>query len=360
MKPRKKRLEALGALKIIGVLLLFWWHSPLAIRNFDLGARVCEFMFVSSGFLVAYNRMDKPNAARWRDSLVYLKAKLCAMWPLHLIGFLAWVLLDPESVQGADGAVKAVINIFLLQSWFNDPELFFAFNGVSWFLASILFCYFISPLLLKGLKTTRGAAATFLLVYAARLAVELFELSPYGELARVSIYVFPAIRAAEFYCGMVMYKLCSVLSGRVSRIGKTGAALLFSLAEPAVLAAAVALMISKPDWLRGYFVLVYCFVVPVFSFDKGIISRILSLKIFHVFDSIEYEMFMLHRVMLLFSGIYTPQLLGTDSPWTVSVAALMLTVIAGALYKKLLSRPLAAVMGRILSGFERLSGYSLN
>ncbi len=359
MEQRKKRIESLSALKLIGVLLLFWWHSPLPKPGFDLGARACEFMFVTSGFLVAYNRIDKPNPARWRDSLSYLKTKLCAMWPLHFLCFLIAAALDPRALFSVTGAAKAVLNVFLLQSWFNNPEVFFAYNGASWFLSSIMFCYFVSPLLLKGLKTTRRAAVTAIIVYAARMLVEVFEVSPYGELARVSIYVFPMIRAAEFYCGMVMYKLCSGLSGSLSRLGAQSEKLLFSLAEPALLGAAVLLIIGRPYWLRGSFVLIYCLVVPVFSFDKGILSRLLGLKPFHIFESIEFEIFMLHKVMLAVCAKFVPRLPGNGSPWTVTASALVLTLVLAALYRRLLSERLSGMMRAALGKFERFLGYSL-
>lgn len=45
-----QRIGSLAGLKVIALLLLFWWHSPIPNPNVDIGARVCEFFFVVSGF----------------------------------------------------------------------------------------------------------------------------------------------------------------------------------------------------------------------------------------------------------------------------------------------------------------------
>lgn len=51
-----KKIESFNSLKAIMLLILFYWHSPIPRYGLgDLGARTCEFLFVISGFCVAYN-----------------------------------------------------------------------------------------------------------------------------------------------------------------------------------------------------------------------------------------------------------------------------------------------------------------
>ena len=75
-KTKNPRINSLGILKIICFLLMFWHHSYLPKPSVDLGARACEFFFVASGFLVAYNHADSSDSCSWKESYLYLKKKM--------------------------------------------------------------------------------------------------------------------------------------------------------------------------------------------------------------------------------------------------------------------------------------------
>lgn len=369
-----EKVHSLGALKIICVFFLFWWHSPLAKPVIDIGARCCEFLFVTSGFLVAYNHSEAfragPGASSspsWKDSFIYLKKKLCAMWPLHIICFIICALCDTSVFKTPFGVFNGILNIFLLQSWFGRPEIFFAFNGPSWFLSSLLFCYFVSPLLLKGLKTRRSAVFSFIIVTAARLLIESFELSEYGALAPVSIYVFPIVRAMEFYCGMTVFRLHRAVSARISSRGG-GAALspVFSAAEIISLTAAVTFIIAFNDkWMRGCYVLMYCAVVLIFSFDSGIVSGFIGGTEEHAFPSavlrglgkFEFEIFILHKTVLILISSAFPD---SDAyAVRITLISLVITLALAVLWKELLGKRCAAAMDGLFRLAESFFGYKI-
>lgn len=46
----QQHLSSFWGIKVIAMLLLFWWHSSIPIPNVDLGARTCELLFVTSVF----------------------------------------------------------------------------------------------------------------------------------------------------------------------------------------------------------------------------------------------------------------------------------------------------------------------
>lgn len=59
-KTKSLRLHAIAGLKIVALMVIFYWHSPLPkVGMPDLGARCVELFFVASGFLVAYARWGR-------------------------------------------------------------------------------------------------------------------------------------------------------------------------------------------------------------------------------------------------------------------------------------------------------------
>lgn len=72
------RIHSLSGLKVIAILLIFWWHSWLNNPPCDLGARCCEFFFVASGFLVYYSHKDT-SSCTWKASFNAVLRKLAVM-----------------------------------------------------------------------------------------------------------------------------------------------------------------------------------------------------------------------------------------------------------------------------------------
>lgn len=147
METKKEIIKSLVGIKTISMLLLFWWHSTLPNPTADLGARMCEVFFVISGFLVGYNNYKKDKVTTKK----FVK-KIADFWPLHLILLLVMFIYNYGIYKSISikKVIIAFINLFLIQSWSPYSETYFSYNGVLWFLSSLLFCYLISPFLLKS------------------------------------------------------------------------------------------------------------------------------------------------------------------------------------------------------------------
>lgn len=52
LAKEKTMINSLTGIKVIALLLLFVHHSSLPKLPFELGSRMCELLFVISGFLV--------------------------------------------------------------------------------------------------------------------------------------------------------------------------------------------------------------------------------------------------------------------------------------------------------------------
>lgn len=128
------------------------------------------FFFILSGFLLAYG-YKKRLMTREISTSDFYKARAVKLYPLHILCFAAVFLLGIRNFVTAD-LPKAVLNLFLLQSWVPSPDYYMSYNAVSWFLSDELFFYlmfpFVLPVLLNGSgKKIAVGAGIFAISYSA-------------------------------------------------------------------------------------------------------------------------------------------------------------------------------------------------
>ena len=265
----------------------------------DLGARACEFFFVVSGFLVAYNYSSKTIDPTWKQSFLYVRKKLSAMWPLHLVMFVICLALMPASeITNTKTIFEALMNLSLLQSWSPNTHTFFAFNGTSWFLSTILFCYFISPFLLLSVSNTKRAFISLIVALGIRLLIEVQQVLYGADITSWNLHVSPVVRGLEFYAGMALYPLSLNLRNKFS----SSTSHIFSIAsilEILITIICIYLLVHYSGiWMRGQYVCMFCAFIYIYSFDLGVVSKVLSASIFKIFAGIEFEFFIMLIIIL--------------------------------------------------------------
>ena len=287
-------IDSLTGLKVIAVLAVYYWHGSCPKLPMDMGARACETLFLISGFLVGYNYLDSGMPANLKQSFKYVFGKLKKYWPLHIITLFWAGLISDKYGLNPDTFIKAIINCFLFQSWSSSSDIFFSFNGVSWFFSSLLFCYFLSPFLIKITQRIKWHIPAFFIAFSAR---HLFEYAiDKSIVTNVSVHVFPPIRCLEFFLGMLLVPIFNKLS---EIIKNRDCFFSLSLLEIFVVVYSVYIkIIFNGHWMRSQFVLISSFLVFVVALNKGIISKTLSLKPFLLFSKIQFEFYMLHQVVI--------------------------------------------------------------
>ena len=295
----KQRIVSLASLKVIALFSLFWWHSALPNPRVDLGARACEFFFVVSGFLVAYNYSSTTIDPTWKQSFLYVRKKLSAMWPLHLIMFLVCLVLMPVSeIVNKKTVFEALMNLTLLQSWSLNTHTFFAFNGTSWFLSTILFCYFISPFLLLSVINTKRAIISLIIALGMRLLIEVQQVLYGADITAWNLHVSPVVRGLEFYAGMALYPLSVKIKSKFSDSTNYTFSIA-SISEILIMILSIYLLIYYSGiWMRGQYVCMFCALICIYSFDLGVVSKLLSTSLFKIFAGIEFEFFIMHQVII--------------------------------------------------------------
>lgn len=347
----QKSLGGFVGLKAIAMLLLFWWHSSFPSPNTDLGARTCEFLFVVSGFLVGYNYYYKGMDGTWDQSINYAKGKLIKFWPLHFVTFIMALIFNVITIQGFltyDNAISAVLNVLLLHAWGNTPDVYFSYNGASWFLSALIFCYFLAPLMLKAIKNIKVSSVLFFVIAFVRYALEFVNDYFPGAYWDLRMHTSPLVRSLEFFLGMLMVPVCMYLKEKYE-----SKKILVTLWEILALLLTVAIAITKNEvWPRSLFVFVSALLVFVYSFDAGLLSKFFSTKIFRLFGGIQFEFYIFHQIVIvILSGILSGII--TNS-YVMGIISFVTIIACAYIYRKFMADKLSNCMSSIIKKVEKV------
>lgn len=318
------RITSFDGLKVIAVLIIFFWHSSLPRPGCDLGARCCEFFFVVSGFLTGYRYIRSDFPSSLKEHFKYFAKKVITFWPLHCFCLFLIILITFDFPKDLHSIKLLLTNLFLFQSWFNDSDIFFSYNGVSWFLSSIMFCYLTAPLIIKSARKRHISIPMFLVCTALRLIWEYAQIKNLMPFS-VSFHVYPLVRLLEFCMGMyivpLFFSISKIVAGNKNRI-------LFTFFEVVSLVGIILLIVYRNDLMRGTFALVFCGPVFVFAFNKGLVSSLLSVKPFELCSKIQMELFMLHPVV----NSMMPRLL-PDNKLADTLIKFVVTIVVSVVYR---------------------------
>ena len=102
----------------------------------------------------------------------------------------------------------------MLNSWIPDENYIYAFNGVGWFLSSLMFCYLITPLIIRIVKKCKEPVILLLLVIALRaLYVSAYHYSGSSNWL-YWISVIPIYRLFEYMAGVCLALIFIQKNGR--------------------------------------------------------------------------------------------------------------------------------------------------
>ena len=338
----EKYLRSLAGLKATCMLVLFWWHSTLPAPNVGMGARTCEFLFLASGFLIGYNYYKKDVPTTWKESLRYVLVKLKKFWPLHFIAMVMVLILKTQDVLSVRTIVNMVLNLSLLQAWSMNSAVHYSFNGASWFLSALIFCYFLSPVLLKLVKRIKRSYYLVTFVFVIRLLIEIIALRYPGEYFNFRFHVYPLVRAIEFFMGMSMVPIYIKMKPWVSR----RSCFFMSIIELVTICTLIFTTISFNErWPRAYFVLLAAIVLFVYAFDGGGCSRVMAITPLKWMSDIQFEFYILHQAMIkcfveLFSIVF-------HNIYIANAAVFIAIIVASLLYKRLLEEKCSNLFGHI-------------
>lgn len=297
---RRKALNYLAFIKFLAMIMIVKWHLFFWKKKpIDLGARMCEILFVTSGFLVGYNYYKKNMPCDYETSFNYSYKHLRSFYPLELINIIYGYCIHKGKKYDLTEFVILLSNLLMLKSWSRHHKLIGRFNGITWFLTNLLFCYFLTPLLLQGIKNINNSVILFFIFSFIRTATEEVIYHGAFNIFDTRFHRGPIIRLLEFYMGMLLIPMFFYFKYYIDKYkNKLLIRIIFTFIQ-IILPIIIYLIMLKYNHLllRCYFVLIFCFFVFIISYDYGFLSDLFAHKLCNKIMSCQMEMFLFQKTI---------------------------------------------------------------
>ena len=174
-QKKLKHLYYISFIKFISMTIIIKLHISIwKNKSIDYGARMCEILFISSGFLVGYNYFYNPLIPDYKTSFNYSYKHLKSFYPLYVIStFIDMYNHKNISMNKLSFIEIIIVKLFILQSWSRHNLLIPHLHTQTWFLSALMLCYFLSPFLLNGINNIRRASILFMIMSSIRIFGEV-------------------------------------------------------------------------------------------------------------------------------------------------------------------------------------------
>lgn len=317
----KKRLDSLQAVRAIAFLLIFTSHIGVVM----LGPYGVSVFFILSGFLMYYNYSDRAVPCSPLKNIGFAFKRIKRLVPLHLVMMLAsvpWVFMAaaPNAPIGTylQQVPQFLCCTFLVQTWVPLISYNFAFNAVSWFLATCLFMYAVFPLYLKIMNKRRDVKASllriltivfvmFCICYGLRFLN--WRQPYYNEFIEWVTYTCPLFRVGDFLIGCELACLFRSDKLRINKWVMTAfeAVSLFLIwVVRNIYIEGKGLFSSVFFKYSMLFLPFACLLVYVFAKNQGYISKLLTNKVVLFIAELSGYAFLIHQLVIRYTKKFFP------------------------------------------------------
>lgn len=283
-----------------------WVILPFHIP--DLGARGVELFFLLSGLLLTYNYYEHDFSCSFIKNIKFGVTRIRKFYLLHIITFILCLIQQINDSIALDKPIimmlpKALLNILLLQSWIPLEEYYWGFNGVSWFLSSLLFCYILFPVMLRLIRKIRFIGSYVILLCTLLLVMNFFQtiyINMGGWKPDYVFHICPIYKSTEFFAGCLIGVICKEkideIKQRYCRNSfPTYFILIFYFS---------AVILCNTLWLRAMFVAIAALLLFVLACENGGLSRLFSCSMIRRIGAFSFEFYLIHHVVIVFYSRY--------------------------------------------------------
>jgi len=272
------------------------WLKTLYLNVFKEGYIGVSFFFILSGFIMQYSYGEKILNKKISYSK-FMTLRFFRIYPMHYITLLIFIPLIIVKVNDSniyEWIKMLFFNSTLTQSFHPQFYYYFSFNTPSWSLSNEMFFYACFPFLVMLNKHKHFITILSLLLTALIFILIYNSQNPYNHWF---FYVFPITRLADFILGIMLYEFYLKLKKTPLQSFN------FTIFEIASIAVFVLFFIFHDTVKQEYRYSIYYWIptlllILVFAIEKGVLSQILSKKIFEFLGEISFSFYLWHVLVL--------------------------------------------------------------
>lgn len=352
---RREVLNYIAFIKFLAMNLIIRFHlHKYKINQIDYGARMCEFLFISSGFLVGYNYYKREMPATYYASFKYSYKHLRTFYPIYIIKLIYNIYIFKKKFTLTDYEIL-IFYILMIRDHKRNAALKSSFTLIPWFINVLLYLYFLSPFLLVGIKNLKNSLIIFVLFAFARLGSELLIRNGASNIMDFNFHHGTYIRLMEFYLGMLMVPLFFKIKYFFDKIQNEIYLKYFFTIIQLIFPVVIYYIMLKynTNLCRCHFVLIFCICTFLISFDYGFLSNIIKKKICKEIMSCQMEMFLIHiQLNKIFSKVFKFHWIKNAE--LIFLEKLGFIFIISYIYRKLFRDKLAKLMDKIVDLLKKI------
>lgn len=305
-----------------------------------------SFFFILSGFILAYKYENAFLNKRVSKQQFYI-ARFARIYPLHLFTFILAIPLTIQTFFSDEKIwlIKALTNSALLQSYIPIKNIYFSFNAPSWSISDEMFFYLLFPFIVLLLYRIFQNRYKKILFFASILLFPLLTLVVPKEYFHAFFYIHPFFRIIDFVLGIGLYLIFekgSILRWNMNynilEILSIFVLILFLLFHSSV---------PKVARYSYYYWLPMGLIIFIFAFQRGIISKFLSKKIFFYLGEISYGFYMFHGLVLAYFVRINRKILYLENEFLIIGIVFVLTLISSSVSYRFIETPANKYIKRV-------------
>lgn len=296
-----------------------------------------SFFFILSGFILSY-RYENIVLNKEQIKKFYV-ARFSRIYPLHVLTLLLAIPLTIHILNRdiAMWLIEWIANLTLTQSFIPIKSMYFSFNSLSWSISNEMFFYLLFPMILWALRKFK-IIKNLLLPVLIGIAIVLVFLIP-RDFQHQIFYIHPFLRIIDFIIGIYLFQLFTYVKKRKFELKYN----FLEASSSIFLILFFCLHHFIPQVLRYsfYYWFPISYLLFSFSFQKGILSKLLSNKVCVYLGEISFAFYMFHQLILRYFEIFNRKFFQIDNESIVVLCVFFLSLAVSHFSYILYEKPIA-------------------
>ncbi|MGL4873708.1 MAG: acyltransferase family protein [Clostridium sp.] len=220
------------------------------------------------------------------------------IYPLHIITFVFIFISNFKYVNNIRSMVLSIPNVFLLQSFIPLKSIYLGFNGVSWYISTLMFCYFISIYFYEKIMKIKSEKLLKIVIIIYTLQIIIVFIGKDTSIHHWLFYINPIFRSIDFFIGMILSRIL-IECKNYSTYNINYTFIEIGLVIVFIIIYLVARYVPQAFRWGVYYTPIIIAIITVFAKERGNISKFLGNIFFEKLATISFEFYMVHQIIII-------------------------------------------------------------